>query len=468
VDTANQKTEGLYVLNLKDGDPMQINSFGEGPIFSRDNKKVIYQSGKYRFGTFVKTFESVNRNGQEKQTLFYGKYGHEYSISPGEKWVAWQELGKIYVSAFPKEPIGLSADNNTVDMWLVSDLPGNNLSWSDDNLLTWTIANTVYSTDVTKLKVPNQYNIALAYQRDIPDRVLALTNARIITMNGEEVIEHGTIIIKGNRIVDIGFGIKVPKEAYAINCSGKTIMPGLIDLDARSNNYDYNLSPIQQWEFVEMLRAGITTKLDGGFNIANGFANRELIAAGKLLGPRLLNGGVRIVKNDPELFSNDSYEHYKKSNLHIAMAFNVTAIQTEVDIEVKGFLQFDNIQNDTSEITSKDIVNTIIGKSKTGPDPHKLLYQYTLYNAELIALSQQLGSIEKGKLADLIVIDGNPLEHMETLSNVVHTIINGRVYDCSTMVEVGNDNKRIVRKTDVTKYRNLNRATGSACCGFPH
>ena len=44
------------------------------------------------------------------------------------------------------------------------------------------------------------------------------------------------------------------------------------------------------------------------------------------------------------------------------------------------------------------------------------------------AATHQFGTIEPGKLADIIVVDGNPLEHMSALKNLVYVIKNGIEY----------------------------------------
>ena len=62
----------------------------------------------------------------------------------------------------------------------------------------------------------------------------------------------------------------------------------------------------------------------------------------------------------------------------------------------------------------------------------------TLNGAETLGLDDQIGSLEVGKLADLIVIDGNPLVDIFQSQNVKFTMVNGRLYDTSTMNEVGN------------------------------
>jgi len=66
----------------------------------------------------------------------------------------------------------------------------------------------------------------------------------------------------------------------------------------------------------------------------------------------------------------------------------------------------------------------------------------TIDPAHYLGLDHAIGSIETGKLADIIVIDGNPLEDIRTTKNVTYTMINGRLYDANTMNEVGNREKK--------------------------
>jgi len=67
----------------------------------------------------------------------------------------------------------------------------------------------------------------------------------------------------------------------------------------------------------------------------------------------------------------------------------------------------------------------------------------TINGAEYLGMSHQLGSIKPGKLADIIVLENNPLEDIKNSESVVYTMVNGRLYDSATMNEIGNyDNKR--------------------------
>jgi imidazolonepropionase-like amidohydrolase len=63
-----------------------------------------------------------------------------------------------------------------------------------------------------------------------------------------------------------------------------------------------------------------------------------------------------------------------------------------------------------------------------GLPPEEALKAVTLYPAQIFGVADRIGSIEKGKLADLIVTDGDPLE---TRTEVKQMFIAGRPVDLS-------------------------------------
>ena len=63
-----------------------------------------------------------------------------------------------------------------------------------------------------------------------------------------------------------------------------------------------------------------------------------------------------------------------------------------------------------------------------GFPPMEVLVTATRRNAEYLGLGDELGSLTPGKLADIIVVDGNPLLSMRDLRNVVAVVKDGRVY----------------------------------------
>lgn len=71
-----------------------------------------------------------------------------------------------------------------------------------------------------------------------------------------------------------------------------------------------------------------------------------------------------------------------------------------------------------------------------GMTPLQALRAATLAGAEYLGLDRDLGSIEPGKLADLVILEKNPLEDLRHSDSIHQVMLNGRLYDARTMDEI--------------------------------
>jgi imidazolonepropionase-like amidohydrolase/Tol biopolymer transport system component len=70
-----------------------------------------------------------------------------------------------------------------------------------------------------------------------------------------------------------------------------------------------------------------------------------------------------------------------------------------------------------------------------GMKAHDALRSATIDGADSIGLGKDIGSLEVGKLADLLVVDANPLDDLKNLTKISQVMKNGRLYDTATLNE---------------------------------
>ena len=68
-----------------------------------------------------------------------------------------------------------------------------------------------------------------------------------------------------------------------------------------------------------------------------------------------------------------------------------------------------------------------------GLSNHDTLKVITIHGAEAIGMQQDVGSLETGKLADLVVLDRNPLENIRHTNSVRYVMKNGELYEGETL-----------------------------------
>ena len=65
---------------------------------------------------------------------------------------------------------------------------------------------------------------------------------------------------------------------------------------------------------------------------------------------------------------------------------------------------------------------------KYGMEEMDAIKSATMETAKLLRISDELGSLEEGKIADIIAVEGNPLEDISVMENVVFVMKEGIIY----------------------------------------
>lgn len=576
------KNTGIFVVSANGGPKTLISENGIKPMFNSDDTRIYFQG--YEAGK--KAFKSVDLNGANELTHYTSQYANQFVPSPDGKWMAFTELFNAYITPMVSTgtALDLSANNKAIPLARVTKVAGTYLHWSaDSKKLLWTLGEQYYNREIkntfnfvddapTVLPELDTAGIAigLKLKTDVPTGSIALKGARIITMKGDEVIEEGTVLIENNKITAIGKAdaVTIPNTAKIIDVTGKTIMPGIIDVHAHLRTSPDGISPQQDWSYLANLAFGVTTAHDPSSNTEMVFSQSEMLKAGRMMGPRLYSTGSILYGADGDFkvvinSLDDALSHLKR--LKAVGAFSVksynqprrdqrqqvleAARQLKMEVVPEGGSTFftnmnmiadghtgiehsipvapvykdvktlwnstkvaytptlivayggqwgENYWYDRTNVwenerllnfTPRGIIDARARRRTTseygdyghievskaakqiadggtkvnlgahgqiqglgahwelwmfvqgGASPLQAIRNATLNGAAYLGMDKEIGSLEKGKLADLVVMDANPLDDIRNSEKIKYVMINGRMYDSLTMNETGSREK---------------------------
>ena len=403
---------------------------------------------------------------------------------------------------------------------------------------------------------PTIQEVTLNFPREIPKGLIVLRNARILTMKGDQVIEKGDIVIENDRIQAIGPSGKVaiPASARQIDASGKTIMPGIVDIHAHLRAPG-DVFPEKVWPYAANLAYGVTTTRDPSIDSNRVFPYSEMVEAGEIVGPRIYSTGTAMTTNAVKIESledaRNAVKRYKEQGADYLKQYmqprriqrqwiieaarevgiNVTAegggfMKEDLALVIDGYTGFEHnypyrIYKDVAELTAKAqtvycptlIVsygspfgqyywrqrknyhadeklrnftpheeldrksrrviaspdedyfftqaaegakaiyrsggNVALGShgEQQGIGAHwelwmlqsggltnmETLHIATMGGAKALGLDSDLGSLEPRKVADLLVLDKNPLENIQNSESIRWVMKGGTLYDAGTL-----------------------------------
>lgn len=340
------KEPGIYVMAANGSNTKKLTDGGITPMFSADDQRIIYQTGGRFFGSLTKELKSVNRNGKDERVHFKSKYANHIVPSPDNKWLLFSNLHKAYVApmTLTGQTIEFDPKSKAFPITQVAKDAGYSLHWSNDSKkLHWTLGDEYFSNDVAERfthlqnspdSVPpiteEGLKVGLVTNSDSPSGTIAFTNARILTMEGNEVIENGSIVIEANKITALGAAaeVTVPSNAKVYDVSGKTIMPGLVDSHAHIGAFRAGLNTKKHWQLYANLAYGVTTVHDPSANSETVFGLSELVRGGEMVGPRIYSTGFILYGADGDFKAVVNSLDDAKSAIRRTKALGATSVKS--------------------------------------------------------------------------------------------------------------------------------------------
>lgn len=340
------KNPGIYVMDQDGQNPTKITNYGENPMFNNDGSRIYLQTGGTYFGSLTKKLISVNLQGHDEREHVISKYANHIVPSPDNKWVAFTNLHKAYIAPMPQigKPLTLDGKSNNVPVQQIAKDAGVNLHWSSNsNTIMWTLGDEYYSNTLqdkfsfvpsgkqTPTNMPDSgLKVGLNALVDKPSGRIAFRDARIITMNGNQVIEKGVIVVNGDHIETIGSAaeVTIPDDCKIIVATGKTIMPGLVDSHAHIGGFRAGLPVQNNWQFAANLAYGVTTAHDPSANTETVFTLSELQKAGELVGPRLYSTGFILYGADGDFKAVINNLEDARSSIARTKAFGAKSVKS--------------------------------------------------------------------------------------------------------------------------------------------
>ncbi len=292
---------GLYKISSKGGTAEFISANGYSPMFGADND-AVYAMDAGKTPSLIR----IDLTKHSQQTLYTAKFGTEFKLSPDGKYLAFADRFKVFVTPFVERgsAIDISGTDKQFPVKQLSVRAGEYISWSGNSRhLYWSLGPELYHSSIeglfdfsdrTDFAAKNGISLGFSAPADIPRGTVAFVGGQVITMNGDEVIQDGVVLVENNKIKAVGkrSDVAIPVNAKVFDIAGKTIMPGLFDAHAHGAQGSNQIIPQQNWKNYASLTFGVTSIHDPSNDTREIFTASEMQKAGVIAGPRIFSTGT--------------------------------------------------------------------------------------------------------------------------------------------------------------------------------
>jgi imidazolonepropionase-like amidohydrolase/Tol biopolymer transport system component len=297
---------GVYRVPAAGGEPALVAKQGFDAHFGAASDRVFL----FRFADGKRQLVSIGLDGREERVHLSSENATDYQVSPDGRWVAFVDHFQAYVLPFVTtgQTVDVGPKSDALPLRRVTKDAGAYVHWSGDStklhwslgpeLLTLPLNQAFTFLDGAPEELPEApaegVRIGFTAQSDRPTGTVALVGGRVITMNGEEVLEDGTVVVEGNRIRAVGprAEVQVPAGAHVIDAQGKTLIPGLVDVHWHGGFGQSGIVPEHNWMTYASLAFGVTTLHDPSNDTETVFSAAELARAGLITSPRIFSTGT--------------------------------------------------------------------------------------------------------------------------------------------------------------------------------
>ena len=228
--------------------------------------------------------------------------GQEPMVSPDGRWLAFQWAHQLYLVPMPDQaedggvpvidPDATLPDPNRIR---ITDFGSFEHRWRDETTLEFTSGSSYFTYDVDSREL-NSRSVGLKLPRDSGKGAVAFRGARIVSLATPGVIENGDLLVRNSRIECVG-SCNLDGVDKIIDASGKTIVPGFMDMHDHISSDIANVLPRHRPRSALALAYGVTTFVDPA-GLASGYLLSDLVEVGEIVGPRTFTTGRNMTGYD--------------------------------------------------------------------------------------------------------------------------------------------------------------------------